>query len=272
MGRLPFKGKLLVTDMDGTLLDSGSRISKKNKEAIAGFIDGGGLFTVATGRVERSVRSYLSDISLNVPAILYNGAVIYDFESGKLLWRDDLPEEVIEPVKLIIERFPGIGAQIYNGGKTYFVRQNEHTLEHMAREHYIPVIAEIEEIPRPWHKVLLSWDPGKLRKVEEFLKDFSGLFRYTYSEPQFLEILNNTASKGGALKVLTRISGISDFCVIAMGDNLNDLELIKEADIGIAVENAHSALKDAADICCGHHDRDAVSEVIKWIEEGKIVC
>lgn len=272
MGRLSFKGRLLVCDMDGTLLDSNSRVSEKNKAALERFVEGGGLFTVATGRMEKSVMQYLPDLPINVPAIVYNGAAIYDFKINRMLWQDNLSPDVIEPVKQVMEHYPGIGVQVYHGGRIYFVEQNEYSHAHMVRENLKPIIAQIDDIPQPWLKAMLLWEPSRLHEAERYLEGYNDIFRQVYSEPQFLELLNTNTSKGNALKVLTRKLGLSKSCVIAMGDNLNDVELIEEANIGIAVENAHSLLKAAADICCENHDRNAVSEVIEWLEAGKIIC
>ncbi len=83
----PFKGIMLVTDMDGTLLDGKSRISEGNRRAIKRFIAGGGLFTVATGRMFKAVEPYLPALPMNVPAIVYNGAAIYDFSVKRFYGR-----------------------------------------------------------------------------------------------------------------------------------------------------------------------------------------
>ncbi len=270
MRQLPFKGRLLVCDMDGTLLDRSSKVSRENKEALKRFTEGGGLFTLATGRMEKSVLPYYKELPVNVPAILYNGASIYDFKERKTLWEDNLGPEVIRPVKLAIERFPGIGVQFYHGGRVYYVKDNEYMEAHRVREKFEPVRVGIDEVPQPWTKVILEWHPEKLRLVEEFMNGFSEPFSQVYSEPQFLELLNINTSKGSALKMLTGLLGPEKPCVIAMGDNLNDIDMIKAADIGIAVENAHEKLKAAADMCCTRHDLHAVAEVIGWIEEGKI--
>jgi len=82
---LPFSNRLLICDMDGTLLDSNSRVSMENKEALDRFVAGGGFFTVATGRMEESVMKYLQDLPVNLPAIIYNGAAIYDFHTNRML-------------------------------------------------------------------------------------------------------------------------------------------------------------------------------------------
>jgi Cof subfamily protein (haloacid dehalogenase superfamily) len=265
-----FKDRLLVCDMDGTLLDSSSRLSIENKTALDRFVASGGLFTVATGRMEKSVMQYLQDLPVNLPAIVYNGAAIYDFQTDKMLWQDNLEPGVIEPVKEAMERFPEIGVEFYHGGMTYYVRENKHTYEHMIREKFDPIITDVDNVPQPWNKVILTWDPHRLPEVESFLKKFRIPFSQVYSEPQFLELLNLNTSKGNALKVLKKMFGLNDACVIAMGDNLNDMELIREANVGIAMGNAHTALKVAADMCCSHHDLSAVSEVIGWIEKGII--
>lgn len=295
--QLPFDGKLLVCDMDGTLLNSSSKVSAGNIKALERFVEGGGMFTVATGRMERSVLPYLDMLPVNVPAIVYNGAAIYDFKAERILWQADIDTAVAGAVRDAMERFPGISVQVYHGGRTYFVSENEHSEAHRIREHFEPVRTGLDGVPAPWFKIILAWDPPKLKDVEEFLRGYEladggtadggtadgtktkdssaaisskAAFRQVYSEPQFLELLNPAATKGSALKVLTGILGIDRSRVISMGDNLNDIELIKEAGTGIAVGNAHSTLKAAACMCCTDHDNDAVSEVIRWLEDGKI--
>lgn len=256
--------------MDGTLLNSKSELSGANRAALERFTAGGGLFTVATGRSVKSVILHLDALPINVPAIIYNGACIYDFKAGRLLWQSPLPEGMIEPVNQVIEKFPGIGVQVYHGGNAYFVTGNEYTHAHAVREKFEPIISKPEAIPQPWFKIILAWDPAKLGDVDRFLKGFDIPFRQVYSEPQFLELLDKDTSKGSALKVLKRMLEPDKLSIVAMGDNMNDIELLREADIGIAVDNATEPLKSVADFCCTCQDLDAVSEVVGWIEEGRI--
>jgi Cof subfamily protein (haloacid dehalogenase superfamily) len=270
LNKLPFKGKLLVCDMDGTLLNSSSRVSPENKDALDRFVKGGGLFTVATGRMDKTVKPYLEHLPVNVPAIVYNGAAIIDFNTDEILWQDCLSESAYDIGVKLIERFPEAGLQIYNGGRIYYVRQNEETYEHLLRENFDPVICGIEGVPQPWMKLLIAWKPERLKEVEEFLSGVSKSFHSVFSEPQFIELLNLGVSKGSALKKLTAILGDRCELVVGMGDNLNDIELIKEATFGIAVGNAHESLKSIAYRCCGTNDSHAVAEVIGWLEDGTI--
>lgn len=265
-----FEDRLLITDMDGTLLNQKHLISPENLKALRRFTGGGGLFTLATGRMEKTVKTYLADLPVNVPGIIYNGAAIYDFSESRVLWHNCLPESIKEVAQGILDRFPGVGFQIFHGGEIYFVRENEETEKHRLREGFVPIISTLDKVPGPWYKALIAWEPEKLALVEAWLKEAGGDFHAVYSEPQFLELLNLNASKGHALKRLLSMTGLQGLKVTAMGDNLNDLEMLREADVGIATGNAHILLREAADLCCCTNELHAVAEVIGWMEDGVI--
>ena len=78
---MKFKGYTIVSDMDGTLLNSRGKLSEENVQAIGEFIKEGGCFTVATGRMLPSVERFIKRLQVNLPVILYNGTKIYDFNS-----------------------------------------------------------------------------------------------------------------------------------------------------------------------------------------------
>ena len=88
---------LLVSDMDGTLLNSSKEVSAENRAAIADFVAGGGRFAIATGRPAANAAGYLTGVPVNSPGIFFNGAMLYDWQTAKLLaacplegqiWRD----------------------------------------------------------------------------------------------------------------------------------------------------------------------------------------
>lgn len=268
--KLPFAGKLLITDMDGTLLDGKRLVSPENSKALRRFTEGGGLFTLATGRMNKTVKPYLEHLPVNVPGIIYNGAAIYDFANEKILWHNCLPDSIGEIAVRILESFPGIGFQVFHGGEVYFAGQNSETEKHSEREGFGPIIAPLDRIPKPWYKILLAWEPENLAQVEAWLRETGGDFHAVYSERQFLELLNPGVSKGHALERLVPMLGIPGLRVVAMGDNMNDIEMLKAADVGIATENALEAVKAAADLCCCSNDSHAVAEVIGWMESGAI--
>ncbi|HOM03223.1 MAG TPA: Cof-type HAD-IIB family hydrolase [Acetivibrio sp.] len=266
-----FKGLMLVSDLDGTLLNSRFEISEENIKAISYFVDNGGVFTIATGRMELGVREYLKVLPVNAPVILYNGALIYDFDNEKNLWTCGFREDIRGLLKEVLDKFPYLGIEIFPGGdNVYLLRENEETEKHRKKEGFNPILISRDEIPEKFYKVILTANPQRLPEVEDFLKPRAEGFRTVYSEKQFLEILDQETSKGRALIELAKMMGIEKSKVISIGDNQNDIEMIETSGTGFAVENAHPELIEACDCVCVHHDSHAAGYVVDWIEKNKL--
>ncbi|WP_248926526.1 Cof-type HAD-IIB family hydrolase [Paenibacillus hamazuiensis] len=262
------KGCLLVTDLDGTLLNKEKRISEENKAAIRRFVDQGGLFTLATGRIASSALVFAGQLPVCAPAILYNGAMIYDFAANRVVWERTLPDRAAVVVERIAAAFPGIGIEIYSGGKPHFVKENEVTDKHRMLEGFAGGSAgDCRQVPKPWHKVLLAWNPESLDAVE---KEVAGWemedITFVRSDAKYFEILPKDATKGHALERLVEMLGINPSASVAVGDHMNDMEMIRRAGTGIAVLNAEPALHEVAKRSCKHHDEHALADVIEWIE------
>ena len=261
-----FGRKLLVCDLDDTLLDSNCEISVGNRNALMRFVGNGNLFTIATGRDERSVRTFLPNLPINIPAILHNGATLYDFSSDTVLWERYFNINIVPTILKIMRSFPTIGVEVYGDQSIYILRSNDIIFEHVLRDQFIPIHLKPENLTYPIKKVILAGEIPLLMNIESFLKTEERALRFVYSRPDFLELLHPEASKGNALMELVSILGLDNNSTIAVGDNLNDLDMIQNAYIGIAVENAHVKLKESANYCCRNHDDDAIVQVIEWIE------
>ncbi len=264
---MKFAGKLLISDMDGTLLDSKHHVSTQNIEAIKYFTENGGLFTLASGRMVKAVEPYLEMLPINAPAILYNGSVIYDFNNKKILWETYLDNEVLELTRKVMEELSYTGIELFHGSDLYIIRENEHTLNHIRREKLEPFYKSFSEAPRDVYKVIVAADPSKIPEVSRYLAGEAVGYncRYVSSEPQFLELLPPFVSKGDALSRLIKIINISTENVVAVGDNYNDLEMISNAGVGIAVSNACDQLKKAACHMCASNNEHCISDIIdRW--------
>lgn len=261
---------LLVSDLDGTLLGRDRQISEENRRAIVDFVEKGGIFTIATGRSFVGVEKFLEALPINAPAILFNGAVIYDFQKEQLLYESTLDEEIADLLENLHSLFPEMGMEIFNREDIYLIRENDVTVEHRKRQPFSDRTFPIRGVPDPWYKALLAWEPEKLAGVERYLDGLNKPFHYLYTEKDMIEIVGLNTSKGIALEKLAALVGCEASEVIAMGDNLNDLDMIEKAGTGIAVENAHDRVKAAASLCCRHHDRHAVSQVIGWIQDNLV--
>lgn len=265
-----FSGYLLVTDMDGTLLGADKSISDENLQAIERFVALGGRFTLATGRIVSSVRRYVDRLPVNAPAILYNGGVIYDFADDRTVWERTLP---LADAKAVMERmlrhYPGIGAEIYPKGwdVPFLVNRNEVTARHFRVEGFEERPDPVP--PEPWNKILFAWEPARLNDITPMLPELMGAaeMEWIRSDDKYLELLPKNSTKGHALDELVRLIGIDPAKSIALGDHLNDLEMLRRAGVGVAVANAHPELRAAASHHGKHHEEHAVADVIAWLEQ-----
>lgn len=267
------KRTLLVTDMDGTLLNSKHAISKENLAAIERFVARGGLFTLATGRTDSSVRPYLDKLPVNVPAILYNGGMIYDCARHRVIWEQFLPDDAKRIVWPVLDDFTETGIEVYDSaGDVYILAGNDLTDYHMLRENLNPKRLGVEAAlqARAWRKILFAWDQNCMPLLERFLNHLirqqGWSIRTMRTEANFLEIVPSDVNKGAALMQVSQSLGVERSNVMAVGDNLNDLEMLKIAGVGVAVANAHLSVKRTADFCTVSNDEHAVAEMIEWIE------
>ena len=263
---MKFSGKLLISDLDLTLLNDEKKISEKNIQAIKYFVDKGGRFTVATGRSFAGAKPYLDLLPINAPVITYNGALISD-RLGNELWSSYLPGETVNYVYKCIDLFKSIGVQIYTPDKMYVVKKNCETEAHMKREIIPHEYCGINDVPNKWIKILMADDPEVLDKAKEYLDGMNPPFRTVKSEIQFLEFLETNTCKGNAMKKISQMIKIDTSDVIAVGDNMNDYEMIVNAGIGVAVDNAFKDVKNIADIICTDNNSSPLAWIVNYYEK-----
>lgn len=242
---------LLATDLDKTCLDDEARVPRQCLEAVARYVAAGGLFTIATGRPTRGALLYGELMELvNVPIVTYNGACIYDVRAGRALWRRTLEPGADELLRRALERFPAVGALVFQGEEdaAYLVRGNEYIHEvTWNREHYRPTPRAIEEIPGPWNKFVLAGPPEPMAQCARLIQtEGAGAFTVVLSEEVFLEVNGPGVSKGNALRAVAELAQVPREHVIAVGDSLNDLDMIAWAGWGVAVANAQEPVRRAA--------------------------
>ncbi len=261
---------VLLTDLDGTLLNTSSMVSSRNKEAIERFIRGGGKFGIATGRGEQNALKFIDTLEMNIPCILYNGCGLYDYKSKKylelkLLSNDKLKEFLIDCTK----QFPEVVVQIYTV-KGCFIITPEELIDEDIRKHHSPFITtKVDDImEEEWIKVLFRGNKQELSEIEEFGKELNLNEEMTlvYSSDIYLEILPSSSSKGDMLITLRKLLG-DEYTYYAVGDYYNDIEMIKGADVGIATGNAPWDIKEIADIVTVSNDDHVLADIIYNIME-----
>ena len=267
-----FDGILICTDLDGTLYRNDKTISTENREAIEYFKREGGYFTFITGRLPYYSTDAYEAVKPNVPYGCINGGGLYDGAENKYIWTCEISPDVVELIAYIDERFSGIGIQICCFDKTYFVEENEMTEKFRKRTGIPNLICNYRDVKEPIGKIIFSSeDSEELSSINSMLSlhPFSDKFDFIRSERTLLEILPKGISKATALRKLSEYLNVDIARTVAIGDFDNDVAMLKEARLGIAVSNASKNALDAADIVTVSNEEHAIKTVIYALESGK---
>ncbi len=267
-----FDGMLLCTDLDDTLLTDNKQVSEKNRKAIDYFKSEGGLFTFSTGRVPMGARLILEYVVPNAPIVCFNGGGIYDFSENKMLWSRKLDSDAISAVEYVDRRLDFVGIEICTEEKIYFSKINAKVREHQVLEKLPDNDLDYHDIPEVWQKVLFMTEEHELNIVRRTISEspFADKYTFVQSSPWYYELLPKNSTKGDGLIQLGELCGIDRSRIIAVGDNENDLEMVKMAGVGIAVENAIPIVKNSADYITADNNSDAIAKVIYDLENGTI--
>ena len=265
---LPFAGCLLVSDLDGTLIGRGGEIPQRNIDAIHRFTQEGGLFALATGRSDMASRPYAELAGVNAPSILYNGAAIYDFESGRFLWSRYLPDTAAGVVRDVAERFPGVGVEFYSDGVIYITRSNAVIERHIRYESLRVVSCGMDALPGNWNKVLFAAEHETLLEVEKYvLAGECGCCECVMSSDTYYEMLPAGVTKGSTVKVLADMLKIGYDRIMGIGDYYNDRKLLEEAALAAVPAQAPEDIRKLADVVVCGNGEGAVAEFIEYIEK-----
>ncbi|WP_024834218.1 Cof-type HAD-IIB family hydrolase [Ruminiclostridium josui] len=257
---------LIISDLDGTLINSKHFISKENLDAISHFTKNGGSFAVATGRTKDNIRPYIKNLVLNGPCILYNGGGIFSFQEERFLATEILDRSAVEEyIIFCMDNYKNMAVEIFTPEMMYIITPDHILDPYVESEKQVFSRTTLEEVMKmDWIKVLLYDSPETLQKAQIKLKDFNLLDKVdsVFSQVFYLELIKKGISKGSALEILKNSHQYGDKIIIAVGDYDNDIEMIRLADVGIAVGNARECVKDAADIVTVSNDENALQEII----------
>ena len=266
-----FEGKLILTDLDGTYLFDDHHISRENREAVAYFMENGGLFTVATGRSKAGMEHFFPELQINAPAILYNGSVIYDFERKADVLDTCVGEKGFRLCKALERQFSNIGIEVYADHTPYVAQDNYWTRRHFQNVKMPWNFCPAEQIPQPWLSLVVTGESDVLPRVAFFLEEqFAGQFFVQYSSPHMLEIMHPEANKGAAAKHLWERLGIRPENVYVAGDGPNDRQLLQSAFHSCAPADACTEILSIARHILPEYKQHAIAHLIFKMEKGTL--
>lgn len=262
-----FHGYLLISDMDGTLIDSNGEISIENINAIKRFVNNGGIFTIATGRMTESARRYIHNLPIQVPAILYNGTKIYDFIKEETLFEMHLENNIKELVKKLKQYDSSLGIEIYCEEDIYIFNRCKFSERFTKKGYDIYYEIPQELWKKNWTKILILGEEDQIDKLEEEFYSVFEKANLIRSGEIFLEIVPENVSKGHAIEKLCTLLDMDISKVIAVGDNMNDFEMLTTVGYGFCVESGNKKLLNKVKYKSSSNDNHALEYVINWIEE-----
>ena len=262
--------KIIVSDLDETLLNSDKSVSEENRAAIRAVRDMGVRFVPASGRGFRSMEKTLKELDLLDRAgeyvISFNGGAITENKGNRLLHFQGIPFSAAE--------------ELYRRGFQYDVCIHVYTIDTVYVYNFVQwerdflkgrmEVTEIQERNLDFLKgqeiVKCLYMNTNHQYLEEIARDLSGItgdMDVSYSSNRYLEFNRKGVNKGSGLRKLAELLGVDMKDTIAIGDNYNDLTMIQAAGLGVGVGNTVEELKPLCDyVTAADYNHGAVAEVL----------
>ena len=260
--------KMVFSDLDGTLLYEGIRLSVENAAAIRKAVDKGVDFIICTGRGVFGVERFLQELGLigkKGYVICQNGAALYDLRDMRLVQKKAFSPEKMMPVAKLARE---LGLEMFYYDDRNFMVE---TVTDMVKEYVKMMGTELRVLQEPtdydgeFTKCLVSGRKEVLMELREKIRPYLGEELHTFfSSDIYMEIVRTDVSKGDALEAAAKEAGVALADTIAIGDSENDLSMIERAGLGVAMQNGEAVVKAAADYVTERTcEEDGVAEVLE---------
>lgn len=263
--------KLIASDLDGTLLDKMGMLSEANREAIKRLKAKGIQFAIVTGRPYFSVGPLLGMWGIEglVDVIIANNGLEIGIQAtGELLLGEKLSVEAIQEILELYQDIPGNFC--FYGDNALYGEEMDAFMKRVSVKNHLPayVVDLRTYIKKDLEKLLLACDPDDLEKINAFyLENQSSQYRGFKSQDYLFEFMHPSVSKLGGIERLAQHLGFNVEEVVALGDNLNDLEMIQGSGFGVAMINGDPVVKAYAKIVAPHHDEDGFAYIVNQMFE-----
>lgn len=274
-----FDGILFLSDFDNTILYTAAALKNggkcpdmnpRNIEALRYFMAEGGKFGVATGRAMAAFEQYAPLVPTNVPAVVNNGAGIYDYEKKEYVETLFLDESSRAHIAAVMEANPAVSLELFHAGSLLQVynesRWNAKHSELTGMGYEVVQDLSPESVEMPLSKALFLGETEELKKAAAFIEQQSwrGDYELIFSSDYLLELTAKGANKGDMAKRLKDRLGCT--MLVCAGDHMNDLTMLRAADRAFCPSNAVDAVKAEAFVV-GHCEDGAIADMIAVLDK-----
>lgn len=263
---MKYSDAALFSDLDGTLFNSHRQVSERNREAIKRFVQQGGSFGISTGRAPANSRVMLPGVEINSWSVVINGAQAFHFEKGIAANQNCLPKDTMKSVMdWVLAELPEVNIQLCTDNSLFFLSDRRYADKDFVSTHQPLIYSDIASVmTAPWMKVLFCAPRPTLEKLEHHAREVGAdqFIDLVYTNTVYLEFLPRHINKGTCLRLLRDEEELRGKTFIAVGDYTNDLELMEEADVAVAMGNALPEVKAIADHVICTNDEDGIAYLI----------
>lgn len=283
--------KFIAIDIDGTLLNSAGELTEYTIDTIRKVTDRGVKVVLTSGRVTDSAKGIASKINADNHIICDNGATIVDMNNDEIIFSKYIKKEIV--LKLVnICLTNNIYYMVFTN-KEIIVKDLQHmALAFYKQRHHLKDeatgisqikfagIEYIEKLDSPFTRIIIcDQDRAIYNSIIKMLKDFEDVEllvsphisnkiikdgdKEIFLSYSYAEILAKDTNKWTAVKSLADKFGISKEEIMAIGDNFNDVEMIKNAGLGVAMSNGNPVAKEVAMVIAPSNNEDGVAKVME---------
>ena len=283
--------KLIAIDIDGTLIDSKGEVSEENKLAIKNAKEKGTEVVLTSGRIPQSIEPIAQEIGANNYLIAGNGALVFDIKENKIIYGEYLSKKkVVEIVNFCKEN--NVFYNIYLKDRIVTESIDYNILFYDSENKKMPPERRINiEIKNDVLKFIQEYNENDFLKIticeqnklgfERIMKSLNKMKKINVLDTKqrtvktiksengdreiayyYTEIMNDKVDKWSALKFLIKKLNIKKQELLTIGDNINDEEMLKNAEIGVAMGNSYQRIKDIANYVSSDNNSSGVAEAI----------
>jgi 5-amino-6-(5-phospho-D-ribitylamino)uracil phosphatase len=258
---------MIAVDLDGTLLDSRKRVCAESAAALRVAMERGVEVVIASARPPRSVRGIWRELGLRTWQVNYNGALVWDETGGRVVEHFPLASEVWRAVVAAGRgRFPRVQVACEIVDRWYTDRFDPTHVTETGKTMGPDVIGPLGEWGHLEVTKLMFLGPAEeMGELHELvLARFASEVAAVRTDADLVQVMLRGVNKARGVERIAREMGIGRAEVLAIGDAPNDIELLSEAGLGVAVANAPEAVREVADFVAANNDSAGVAAALRW--------
>jgi len=274
--------QLLAIDIDGTLVNSNDELTPATRDALVRAGEAGIHVVLATGRRYSRTLHLVEPLGIDVPLVTASGSLVKDPIDHRTLYRAEFDRRLLCDVLAVVARLgydPVLCADTYAEGFDFYCLRRE--VESLELDEYLRLNPDCgrlrpEMITDPPAGVFTGFMMGTHAEMLELEGELQSrfpdrLYTHVLRSPRYVgfmcEISPAGVTKWSAIRRLAAEWRIGEQSICAVGDDVNDIPMIRAAGLGVAMGNAREEVKAAADRIAPSHDEDGLVRVVEWLLE-----